>query len=67
VSPVEAKRIPVVAVVVVTAAVAAAAAAAVAAAAASRLSAGASHLVHAKFEEVSIVFILTVGGAAYLA
>lgn len=55
------------AVVVVTAAVAAAAAAAVAAAAASRLSAGASHLVHAKFEEVSIVFILTVGGAAYLA
>lgn len=48
------------AVVVVAAAVAATAAAV------SRLSANASHLAHAKLE-MSIVYILLVGGAAYFA
>jgi len=49
-----------VAVVVVAAAVAAAAAV-------SRLSARAYHLAHAKLEEMSIVYILLVGGADYFA
>lgn len=48
------------AVVVVAAAVAAAAAV-------SRLSALASHQAHAKLEEMSIVYISLVGGAAYFA